>query len=325
MRKFKVRQAGVGARTQALAGEKLPLLLALAVTIMSALSQTQPKLLSPEPPTEQPMAEAQRMEALGRVVSGVAHDFNNLLTGIVLCSDLLLAGLEDGSPLRRYAKEIRTASAQSAGMIRHLLASAKAPADEAAFVSLNDAVLGLRNWLSRLIGENVELVTELGNDLRRIRIDPAQLQRIMLNLILNARDAMPDGGRITISTRNSANLGNDTQAGFVELEVRDEGCGMDAETRSRVFEPFFTTKKIGKGTGLGLTTVDSIVKRQGGTIEIESESGRGTRVIVRLPDADAPVKLPRTKVSTIGADLDSSSQEEVQTQEILKKAAGASL
>jgi two-component system, cell cycle sensor histidine kinase and response regulator CckA len=292
---------------------------------MSALSQPQPKLLSPEPRTEQPPAEAQRMEALGRLVSGVAHDFNNLLTGIVLCSDLLLAGLEEGSPLRRYAKEIRSASAQSAGMIRQLLASAKPGADEAAFVSLNDAVLGLRNWLSRLIGENVELVTELANDLRRIRTDPAQLQQIILNLILNARDAMPDGGRIKLSTRNCASLGNESQPGFVEFEVRDEGCGMDAETCSRAFEPFFTTKKIGKGTGLGLSTVHGIVKRQGGTIEIESEPGRGTGVIVRLPAADAPVKLPRTKVSAVGADLDTSSQKEVQTQEILKKAAGASL
>ena len=291
---------------------------------MSALSQSQPKLLGPEPQTEQPLAEAQRMEALGRLVSGVAHDFNNLLTGIVLCSDLLLAGLEEGSPLRRYAKEIRSASAQSAGMIRQLLASAKPRADEAALVSLNDAVLGLRNWLSRLIGEKVELVTELGNDLRRMRMDPAQLQQIILNLILNARDAMPDGGRITLSTRNGVSPGNDSQPVFVEFEVRDEGCGMDAETRSRVFEPFFTTKKIGKGTGLGLTTVNGIVKRQGGTIDIESEPGRGTRVIVRLPAADAQAK-PRTKVSTIGADLDTSSQEEIQTQEIMKKAAGASL
>jgi two-component system, cell cycle sensor histidine kinase and response regulator CckA len=292
---------------------------------MSALSQPQPKLLSPEHRTEQPLAEAQRMEALGRLVSGVAHDFNNLLTGIVLCSDLLLAGLEEGSPLRRYAKEIRSASAQSAGMIRQLLASAKPGTDEAAFVSLNDAVLGLRSWLSRLIGENVELVTELANDLRRIRTDPAQLQQIILNLILNARDAMPNGGRITLSTRNCASLGNESQPGFVEFEVRDEGCGMDAETCSRAFEPFFTTKKIGKGTGLGLSTVHGIVKRQGGTIEIESEPGRGTGVIVRLPAADAPVKLPRTKVLAVGADLDTSSQKEVQTQEILKKAAGASL
>jgi two-component system, cell cycle sensor histidine kinase and response regulator CckA len=238
---------------------------------MSALAQSQPELRCPEPNSEQALAEAQRMEALGRLVSGVAHDFNNLLTGIVLCSDLLLAGLEEGSPLRRYAKEIRTASAQSAGMIRQLLAVAKPRADEAAFVSLNDAIVGLRSWLSRLIGENVELVTELANDLRMVRIDPAQLQQIILNLILNARDAMPGGGRITLSTRNCApSPGSDREPGWVEFAVRDNGCGMDAETCSRVFEPFFTTKKVGKGTGLGLTTVYSIVKRKGGTIEIES-------------------------------------------------------
>jgi two-component system, cell cycle sensor histidine kinase and response regulator CckA len=232
---------------------------------MSARSQPQPKLLCPELGSEQPWAEAHRMETLGRLVSGVAHDFNNLLTGIGLCADLLLAGLEEGSPLRRYAREIRTASAQSAGIIRQLFDVGKPRADEAPFASLNDAVVGLRNWLGRLIGENIEVVTDLANDLRKVRIDPAQLQQIILNLILNARDAMPDGGRITLRTRNcAASLGSDIEAGCVEFEVRDDGCGMDAETCSRVFEPFFTTKKNGKGTGLGLTTVYSIVKGKGG-------------------------------------------------------------
>lgn len=272
------------------------------------------------------MAEAQRMETLGRLVSGVAHDFNNLLTGIVLCSDLLLAGLDENSPLRRYAKEIRAASAQSAAMVRQLLAAAKPRADEPAFVSLNEAVLGLGRWLSRLIGENVELVTELANDLSMVRIDPAQLQQIILNLILNARDAMPDGGRITLSTRNgAAKSGSDSQSGCVQLEVRDSGCGMDAETCSRVFEPFFTTKPMGKGTGLGLTTVHSIVQRQGGTIEIESQPGSGTRVIVHLPAADAQAVPPRNKIPATGPQFDSGSPEEVQTQEIPKKAARTSL
>lgn len=270
---------------------------------MSALAQSQPKLDSSEPRSEGQLAEAHRMEAMGRLVSGVAHDFNNLLTGIVLCSDLLLAGLEERSPLRRYAKEIRSASAQSAGMIGQLLAVAKPRAEEPSYLSLNDAIVGLRNLLSRLIGEDLELVTDLATDLRMVSIDPAQIQQIILNLILNARDAMPDGGRITLITRNcGANLGTDSQPG-VEFEVHDNGCGMDEQTRSRVFEPFFTTKKLGQGTGLGLTTVYGIVKKKGGTIEIKSQPGSGTRVIVRLPAADIQADLPRTRILTAGPEI----------------------
>jgi len=287
---------------------------------MSALAQSQPKLDSSEHPSDGQLAEAHRMEAMGRLVSGVAHDFNNLLTGIVLCSDLLLAGLEEGSPLRRYAKEIRSASAQSAGMIRQLLTVAKPRAQEPSYLSLNDAIVGLRNLLSRLIGENVVLVTDLATDLRMVSIDPAQIQQIILNLILNARDAMPGGGRITLISRNcDADLGTDSQPG-VEFEVQDNGCGMDAETCARVFEPFFTTKKFGHGTGLGLTTVYGIVNKKGGAIEIKSQPGSGTRVIVRLPAADIRADLPRTTSRETGSDLPTISKEEVQRQESPRKA-----
>jgi two-component system, cell cycle sensor histidine kinase and response regulator CckA len=233
------------------------------------------------------------MESIGRLVSGVAHDFNNLLTGIVLCSDLLIAGLEKESRLCRYAEQIRIASAQGAGMIQHLLAVARQRTVAPAWLSLNDAITGMQDLLTRLIGENVELLIELAQDLRLVRIDPAEAQEIILNLVLNARDAMPDGGQITLSTRNrfaviggcspSASL----PAAFIELTIRDTGSGMDAETRARVFEPFFTTKEAGKGTGLGLATVHRIVQQEGGAIEIESELGKGTRIIIRLPAADS--------------------------------------
>jgi two-component system cell cycle sensor histidine kinase/response regulator CckA len=293
---------------------------------MSALAQAQPNLDPAETRSEQELAEAHRMEAIGRLVSGVAHDFNNLLTGIVLCSDLLLAGLEESSPLRRYAKEIHTASAQSAGMIRQLLSVARPRADEPSSLSINEAIVGLRNLLTRLIGENVELVTDLANDLNLARIDLAQIQQIILNLILNARDAMPDGGRITLSTRNcAASFAMDSQPVFIEFEVRDNGCGMDVQTCSRVFEPFFTTKKLGKGTGLGLTTVYSIVKKKGGDIEIKSQPGRGTRVIVRLPAADTQANPQRTKILETDPDFHTTSKEEVHKQEIATRATRTSL
>lgn len=233
------------------------------------------------------------METIGRLVSGVAHDFNNLLTGIVLCSDLLIAGLEEKSRLCRYAEQIRTASAQGAGMIQHLLAVARQRTAEPALFSLNDAITGMKDLWTRLLGENVELLIELAGDLRLVRMDPAEAQEIILNLVLNARDAMPDGGQIAVSTRNRcAVMGGHRPAAsfpiaFIELTVRDTGSGMDAETRARAFEPFFTTKEAGKGTGLGLATVHRIVKQEGGTIEIESELGKGTRIIIRLPAADS--------------------------------------
>jgi signal transduction histidine kinase len=285
---------------------------------MSALAQPQPKLDSADTRAKQQLGEAQRMEAIGRLVSGVAHDFNNLLTGIVLCADLLLAGLEKSSPLCRYAQEIRTASAQSAEMIQQLLAVARQPADEPALLSLNDVIAGVQNLLTRLLGENVELRTELADDLRMVRIDPAQVQQIILNLALNARDAMPDGGRITLSTGNcQAGRRKDCPSGFIQLEVRDTGCGMDAKTRSRAFEPFFTTKKTGKGTGLGLATVYGIVKKKRGTIAIESKPGCGTRVIVRLPAANSqPAGPPRARAFETACDRGTTSEQEIQQQKI---------
>jgi signal transduction histidine kinase len=236
------------------------------------------------------------MEAIGRLVGGVAHDFNNLLTGMVLCSELILAGLEENHQLRRFAEEIRKAGEQGAGLIQQLMAVARQRAVEPCLLSVNDIIADVRNLLSRLIGENIELVVELADDLGLVRMDPAQVQQIILNLVLNARDAMPDGGRITLNTRNcdgptpERDPHNQFGDSWVAIAVSDIGCGMDAETRARLFEPFFTTKKPGQGNGLGLATVYRIVTHEGGTIEVESETGKGTRVVVLLPRAGAVSK-----------------------------------
>src|SRR5271155_960376 len=168
---------------------------------MNALAQIRPQLESTDATAEQ-LGNAQRMEAIGRLVSGVAHDFNNLLTGVVLCSDLLLAGLEKQSRLRRYAQEIRIAAGHGTELIQQLLTVARQGAVTASLLSFNDAIAGLRNLLVRLIGEDIELITHLADDLGMVKMDPAHAQQIILNLVLNSRDAMPEGGRITITTRN---------------------------------------------------------------------------------------------------------------------------
>jgi signal transduction histidine kinase len=173
------------------------------------------------------------------------------------------------------------------------MAVAQQRAIEPCLLSLNNAVTEVYKLLARLVGENIELIPDLADDLGLVRMDPAQVQQIILNLVLNARDAMPDGGRIALATRNYDEPGREGEQkqlrnSWVEFAVSDTGCGMDAETRARLFEPFFTTKEPGKGNGLGLATTYRIVTHQGGTIEVESERERGTRVVVRLPRVGTP-------------------------------------
>jgi two-component system, cell cycle sensor histidine kinase and response regulator CckA len=237
---------------------------------------------------EQRLREAQKMEVVGRLVGGVAHDFNNLLTGIMLYCDLLIAGIERGSTLHHHAEEIRMAGEQGAALIQQLLAVSRQQVIEPRILSLNDVIVSTRNLLSRLLGETFELVTRFDGDLGNVKIDPAQVQQILFNLVLNARDAMAQGGSILVETGNcdlcppdSAVSQNTIPA--VMLAVKDTGCGMSAETQSHLFEPFFTTKANGRGNGLGLATVYNIVRNNGGTIEVVSEPGRGTQFIVRLP------------------------------------------
>lgn len=238
------------------------------------------------------LQQRQRWEAVGRLAGGVFHDFNNLLTGVTLYSDLLLAGLEPDNRLRRYADEIRSASMNAAGLIRQLLALARQGSPSPQVLSLNEVVGGMQSLLSHLVGENIDLRYRLAPDLGLITIDLAQAQQILLNLVLNSRDALHSGGGITVETSNCkfqsvtpTVIAESRATAFpcILLVVADNGHGMDAETRQRLFEPFFTTKSAGKGNGLGLTTVHNIVSRNGGLIHVDSEPGRGTRMMILLP------------------------------------------
>jgi len=246
---------------------------------------------------EQQLRDAQKMEAIGRLVGGVAHDFNNLLTGIMLYCDLLMGGLKNDSRLYHHAEEIRLASEHGAALIRQLLAVARQQVVEPRVLCLNEVVAAMRNLLARLIGENVELVADLSPDLGSVRIDPTQAQQIILNLVLNARDAMPQGGRVTLQTRNCSKAdrragGRGGTSNWVQFSVVDDGCGMQPDVAARLFEPFFTTKPPGKGNGLGLITVQNAVKQCGGSIRVESEPGTGTSVIILLPIVEAGANSP---------------------------------
>ena len=213
--------------------------------------------VGPQRQLEQRLQESQKMEAVGRLLGGVAHDFNNLLTGVMLYCDLLMAELEKDSRSYRHAREMRHAGEQSAELVRQLLAVVRPQAMESRVFALNVVVAGAEHLLVRLIGENIVFHTSLAHDLGSVRMDPARLQQILLNLVLNARDAMPNGGQITLTTRNCTVAlpgvpdRKPELMPCVELTVADNGCGMDAETLSRAFEPFFTTKKSGRGNGLG--------------------------------------------------------------------------
>jgi signal transduction histidine kinase len=240
---------------------------------------------------EQRLRQVQRLEAVGRLAGGVAHDFNNYLTGVLLYCDLLLANLEPGHRVRKYAEEIRSAGVQAAGLVRQLLSIARPTACEPCLCSLNEIAQGMRNLLARLIGENIELKYCLDPHLGPVRLNATHSQQILLNLVLNARDAMPGGGEITIETRNCrvqaldqvpSAVGSTALLPCALFAVADNGCGMDAETRTHLFEAFFTTK-AGKGTGLGLATVHDIVTSHGGLIHVESAPACGTRVSVLLP------------------------------------------
>jgi len=240
---------------------------------------------------KQRLQQSERLETLGRLAGGVAHDFNNLLTGVLLYCDLLMAAIEPGHRARKYAEEIRNAGLQAAGLVRQLLSVARSNTSIPRPVSLNEVAEGMRNLLIRLIGERIELNLRLDPDLGLVKMDPAQAQQILLNLVLNARDALAHGGRIAVETRNwkvqilSPQIENSDAKASVPcalFAVEDNGHGMDESVRSHLFEPFFTTKP-GKGTGIGLTTVHDIVTSNGGLIHVQSEPQRGTRISVLLP------------------------------------------
>ena len=252
--------------------------------------------------SELQLQQAQKMETVGRLAGGVAHDFNNLLTVINGYSDVLLMRLGENDPSRREVGEIQKAGERAAALTRQLLAFSRKQVLEPKPVQLNGIVSGMSSMLRRLIGENIALETALDPDVWTVVADPGQVEQVILNLAVNARDAMPTGGTITISTANASLAAPDGSSGYVlpagryaRLGVTDTGCGMDEETKARMFEPFFTTKERGKGTGLGLASVYGIVKQSGGHIIALSAPERGTTFEVYFPMAQGTGDDPARK------------------------------
>jgi len=248
---------------------------------------------------EEQLRQAQKMEGIGQLAGGIAHDFNNMLAVINGYSELLLLSLPPGNSLRRYVEEVGKAGERAAGLTRQLLAFSRRQILEPKVLDLNQVVLGLDKMLRRLIGEDLELVTLGDPEPVWVKADPGQLGQLLVNLTVNARDAMPTGGTLTLSTRNVllddlslAALPSEAKPGpYVRLSVKDTGTGISPEALPHIFEPFFTTKGIGKGTGLGLSTVYGIVRQSGGFLQVETAPGQGTTFAVYLPRVDAPATV----------------------------------
>ncbi len=242
--------------------------------------------------SEEQLIQAQKLESIGRLAGGIAHDFNNMLTAINGYSDLALRRLEPDDPIRNNILEIRKAGKRSAELTNQLLAFSRRQMLQPQILDINETISETMVMLRRLIGENIELQAILDPEVGRINADPGQLSQVLLNLVVNSRDAMPDGGTIIIETENvdldstySTRQASVTPGKYVLLAVSDTGVGIDEETQSFIFEPFFTTKELGKGTGLGLSTVYGIVKQSGGNIWVYSEVGKGTSIKIYLPQA----------------------------------------
>ncbi|MCS6897928.1 MAG: PAS domain S-box protein [Nitrospira sp.] len=241
--------------------------------------------------TEAQLRQSQKMEAIGRLAGGVAHDFNNLLTVIRGYSELILTRLPPGEPMRRDMEEVKKAADRAAGLTKQLLAFSRRQIVSAKVVDLNAIIRNMDGMLRRLVGEDIiEVWTDLESDIWPIKADPGQIEQVIMNLAVNARDAMPTGGRLTIATRNLT-VTKETRRGkvvldkgaYVVLTITDSGHGMSEEVQAHLFEPFFTTKESGKGTGLGLSTVYGIVRQSGGMIGIESQPGQGTTCTIFFP------------------------------------------
>src|ERR1039458_9297030 len=264
----------------------------LGVTVSREMSQAEGRRERSR--LEQQFRQAQKMEAVGRLAGGVAHDFNNLLTVITGYAELLLAAGDLEASQRTALQEIQRAAERGGALTHQLLAFSRGRPFTPRTAQLNTLIVHMEKMLSRLIGEDVELITVAAAEPANVRTDPGQLEQVVMNVVVNARDAMPGGGKLIIETANAqvdqtyAGPNVDLRPGsYVVLAISDTGMGMDPETVTHLFEPFFTTKAPGKGTGLGLATAYGIVKQSGGAISVYSEPGRGTTVKIYLPSAEA--------------------------------------
>jgi signal transduction histidine kinase len=247
---------------------------------------------------EEQLRQAQKLESIGRLAGGIAHDFNNLLTAILGYTDMVLEQIGPDKPISKDLEEIRTASDRAVVLTRQLLAFSRRQSLHISAVNLNEVVSMMHNMLQRLIGERIDIALRLTSPLPPILADRGQLEQVLMNLIVNARDAMPQGGVITIET-----VAPDVESrDRIRLRVTDDGCGMDRATQARIFEPFFTTKGVGKGTGLGLSMVYGVMQQLGGHITVHSRTGQGTTFTLYFPgapadDASKPAAPPRTGIA----------------------------
>lgn len=250
--------------------------------------------------SEEQLRQAQKIEAVGRLAAGVAHDFNNILTAITGHSELLLRQQAADDPLRKHAEQIEKAAHMAAALTRQLLTFSRKQLIEPRVLELNAVIVNIEKMLRRLIGEDIEFCTLLDPAAGHIKADPGQIDQVIMNLAVNARDAMPNGGKLTVTTAN-ATLGKnhtknfpDLPAGeYVMMAIADTGTGMSEEVKAHLFEPFFTTKPPGKGTGLGLATCFGIVKQNTGHIEVHSEVGKGTTFKIYFPQVQTTLEPPR--------------------------------
>jgi two-component system, cell cycle sensor histidine kinase and response regulator CckA len=254
---------------------------------------------------EKQLRQAQKMEAIGQLAGGIAHDFNNLLSVINGYCDLLEQELQGNGTAGRNCEQIKKAGERAAGLTRQLLVFSRQQMPEPKVLDLNDVIVDLEKMLRRIIGEDVEFRTSLASNLGLVKADRGQIEQVVMNLVVNARDAMPNGGRLVLETANivadekfALRHGLSESGHYVGLSLMDNGIGMDPETQTRIFEPFFTTKEMGKGTGLGLSTVYGVVTQSGGHVEVQSQLGHGTTFHVYLPIIQKSVCVEKPTVCT---------------------------